>query len=292
MSRDSADRASLGTTQRAALARERTTVHGGAPCMVWVDGALPPDQPLGSGGEVMGTGPSIFCRMPFTHELGMRDGNRVLPAMPGINPAMKATGTVRTVAPLAVVHRGVPHMMGVGRTLPPDPLARVKGDVLRGQAAIFGGMPGGGELGGFPAQRAGLKRLVIPGAPGQRAPPAAGALARPGFDRGAPDMLGILMTLPPNWLSTVGRALIEREEPVFRRMPLAGEVGASKAEGRRRACLHGPSGPSLWRRSCVHRGGAMRSAYLDNTVRRCIGSVNGLVGFAGATAQDVGRAEA
>jgi len=36
----------------------------------------------------------------------------------------------------------------------------------------------------------------------------------------------------------------------------------------------------------------MRGAYLDNTVRRCIGSVNGLVGFAGATAQDVGRFEA
>jgi hypothetical protein len=36
----------------------------------------------------------------------------------------------------------------------------------------------------------------------------------------------------------------------------------------------------------------MRGSHLDNTVRRCVGSMNGLVGFAGATAQDVGRVEA
>jgi hypothetical protein len=230
--------------------------------MVWIDCALPPDQPLGSGGEVIGTGPSIFCRMPFTHELGMRDGNRVLPAVPCINPAMKATGTVRTVAPLAVVHRGVPHMMGVGRTLPPDPLARIKGDILRGQSAVFGGMPRGGELGGFPAQRAGLKRLVIPGAPGQRAPPAASALAIPGFDRGAPDMLRIARTLPPDGVRAVGGALIEREEAVLRRMPITSEIGASKAEGRRRACVRGPSRSSLSRRSFGHieRGDARLSS--------------------------------
>jgi len=127
-----ADCASLGATQRAGLAPERATVHGGLPRMVWIDCAQPPDQPLGSGGELIGTGPSILCRMPFPQELGMREGNRVLPPVPCINPAMKTTGTVRTVAPLAVVHRGVPHMMGVGRTLPPHALARVKGDVLRG----------------------------------------------------------------------------------------------------------------------------------------------------------------
>ena len=236
-----ADRASLGATERAGLARERATVHGGLPRMVWIDCALPPDQPLGSGGEVTGTGPSIFCRMPFTRELGMRDGNGVVPAVPCLSPAMKATGTVRTVAPLAVVHGGVPHMMGVGRTLPPDPLARAKGDVLRGQGVVLGGMPGGGELGGFPAQRAGLKRLVIPGAPGQRAPPAAGALAIPGFDRGAPDMLRIVGTLPPDGARTAGGALIEGEEPVFRRMPIAGEVGTADTEGRSRTPLPGGS---------------------------------------------------
>jgi len=58
-------------------------------------------------------------------------------------------------------------------------------------------------------------------------------------------MLRITGTLPPDGARTVGGALIEGEEPVFRRMPIAGEVGASKAEGRRRACLRGPSGPSL-----------------------------------------------
>src|SRR5262249_27555011 len=105
-------------------------------------------------------------------------------------------------------------------------------------------------------------------------------------------MVRILMTLPPHRLGTIGRAPIEREQSVLRRMPIVGEVGASKAEGRRRACLRGPSGPSLWRRSFVHRGGAMRGPHLDNTVRRCVGSMNGLVGFAGATAQDVRRVEA
>ncbi len=32
--------------------------------------------------------------------------------------------------------------------------------------------------------------------------------------------------------------------------------------------------------------------HLSITVRQCVGSMNGLVGFAGATAQDVGRVEA
>ena len=142
-----ADCASLGATKGAGLARECATVHGGLPCMVWIDCALPPDKPLGSGREVMGAGPSIFCRMPFTHKNRMSDRNRILPAVAHIGRAMKATGTVRTVASLAVVHRRIPDMRGVGGTLPPHALAGVKRDIVRGQCAVLGGMPGRGKLG-------------------------------------------------------------------------------------------------------------------------------------------------
>lgn len=114
--------------------------------MVGVEGALPPDEPLGSGGELIGADSPILRRMPFMHELRMRDGNRVPPAVACINGAMKTTGTVRTVTPLAVIDRGVPYMMGIERTLPPDPLARIVRDVVRCQGAVLGGMPRGGEF--------------------------------------------------------------------------------------------------------------------------------------------------
>ena len=100
-------------------------------------------------------------------------------------------------------------------------------------------------------------------------------------------MVRMLMTLPPHRLRAVGRALIEGEEPVFRRMPLTSEIGTPDTEGRSRASLPTASGSSMWSRSYGHSG-----PHLDNTVRRCVGSMNGLVGFAGATAQDVGRVEA
>src|SRR5262249_45246459 len=211
---------------------------------------------------------TILRRMPFHHQMWMGDRNGILPAVTRIGGAMKAADTEGTVAPLAIIHRGIPDMIGVRGTLPPDPLARVIGDVIGREGAVLGGMPGGGELGGFPAQRARVKGFVVACAHGEGTPAAARALAIPGFDGGAPDMVRIPMTLPPHRVRAVGGAAVECEVAVFRRMPIAGEVGASKAEGRRRACLRGPSGPSLWRRSFVHRGGAMRGPHLDNTVRR------------------------
>ncbi len=171
----------------------------------------------------------------------MRDGNRILPAVAYINPAMEASGTERTVAALAIVHRRIPDMRGVGGTLPPHALARIVGDIVGGERPVLRRMPGGGEFGGFPAQRTRVKGLVVPCAHGEAAPPAARALAIAGFDGCAPDMVRILMTLPPHRLGTIGRAPIEREQSVLRRMPFAGEVWTSKAEGRRRAYRRGPS---------------------------------------------------
>lgn len=183
----------------------------------------------------------------------MRDGNGILPSVTCVDGAVETTGTEGTVASLAVVHRCVPDMRGVGRALPPDALARVKRNVVWSQRAVFGGMPGRGKLGRFPAQRARLKRLVVPRSHGEGAAPTARALAIAGFERRAPDMVRILMTLPPHGLCAVGRAGVEGQVTVFRRMPLAGEVGASKAEGQLRAYRRGPSRSSLWCKSFVHR---------------------------------------
>jgi hypothetical protein len=58
-------------------------------------------------------------------------------------------------------------------------------------------------------------------------------------------MVRILMTLPPHRLGTIGRAPIEREQSVLRRMPFAGQIGASDAEGRSRASLPTASGSSM-----------------------------------------------
>ncbi len=139
----------------------------------------------------------------------MRDGNRILPPVACVDGAVKATSAEWTVASLAVVHRCIPDMRGVGGALPPDALARVKGDILRGQRAVLGGMPGGGELGGFPAQRACLEGLIVPGSHGEGAAPAARALAIAGFDGCAPDMLRILMTLPPHRVGAVSGTGVE-----------------------------------------------------------------------------------
>ena len=175
--------------------------------------------------------------------------------MPCVGRAVKAACTIGTVTPLAVIDRGVPDMMGIGRTLPPDPLAQVVRDVVGCQGAVFGGMPGGGQFRRFLAQRAGLKRLVVMGTHGQRAASAAGSLAIAGFDGCAPAMQRIVGTLPPDRARTVGRAVIEREQAVLRRMPISGEVGTSDAEGRSRARLRGGSSwaPLFWAQWGVHR---------------------------------------
>ena len=75
------------------------------------------------------------------------------------------------------------------------------------------------------------------GTHGERAASAARPLAIAGFDGGAPDVLRIIGASPPDRARTVGRALIEGEESVLRRMPIAGEIGTSDAEGRNRASL-------------------------------------------------------
>ena len=166
---------------------------------------------------------------------------------------MKPTGTEWTVAALAIIHRRVPDMMRIGGTLLAHALARVKRDIVWRQGAVPRGVPGGSELGGFPAQRAHTKGDVVPRTPSQRAPPAAAALARAGIDGGAPGMVRILMTLPPHGLHAVGRTGVEGQWTVLGWMPLAGEVGASKAEGQLRAYRRGQSGSSLWCKSFLHR---------------------------------------
>lgn len=66
-------------------------------------------------------------------------------------------------------------------------------------------------------------------------------------------MLRILMTLPPHGLCAVGRAGVEGQVTVFRRMPLTREIGTSKPEGQLRTCRRGSRRSSLWGRSCAHK---------------------------------------
>lgn len=58
-------------------------------------------------------------------------------------------------------------------------------------------------------------------------------------------MVRILITLPPHGLRAVGRTGVEGQWTVFGRVPLAGEIGTSKAEGQLRAYRRGPSRSSL-----------------------------------------------
>ncbi len=66
-------------------------------------------------------------------------------------------------------------------------------------------------------------------------------------------MVRILMTLPPHGLRAVGRTGVDGQWTVLGRMPLAGEVGASKAEGQLRAYRRGPSRSPRWCKSFLHR---------------------------------------
>ena len=269
-----ADRTSLGATQRAGAVGEGTVVHRRLPGMMGLQGALPPDEPLGSGREMLRAEASILRRMPFRQQMRMSDRNGILPAVTCLGRPMKAADTERTVASLPIIHRGIPHVMGIGRTLPPDPLARMVGDVIGREGAVLGGMPGGGELRGFPAQCACVKGFVVARSPGEGTSAAAGALAIARLDGCAPDMLRMLMTLPPYRLGTIGRALVEREGSVLRRMPLAGEIRASDAEGRRCASLPTASGSSMRSRSSTHRGGPC-GPHHSITVRPCLTFLQG-----------------
>ena len=136
-------------------------------------GALPPDLSPAPGDHVPGGEGGVFGGVPLFGQVGVEGGQVVVPR------AHLPAGAVGAAGPGGPgFHDGAP-LMALG-ALPPHPAAAAPQDLVRGEAAVFGGVPLPGHVGEAGGQVVEPRPGLLPGAVGAAALPA-GAGVHGGF---------------------------------------------------------------------------------------------------------------